>query len=286
MLTNKILPPPWIVFPDLASSSAAFRLGTREEEYAEKWRRWVQRMNPADYRAYVELFPEPIMWLGTLAEVNAAGSAEADGDACEEERKKRQTQNYTREMLIEAFRRGERRGMRCFWGHQPARNGALTPSCFSQWWQSEFTYRDQVFSCMEQVMMASKARLFGDEEIYRQIMQSNDPAKIKKLGRQVKGFDDAVWDRHKFNCILMGNYCKFAANPELRAYLLSTGDEILVEASPYDRIWGIGLAAEDARVTDPAQWLGENLLGFALMQVRDEIRRVFANVALCCDPWE
>ena len=119
-----------------------------------------------------------------------------------------------------------------------------------------------------------------------QIMRSDDPKEIKALGRKVHGFKEEAWDEVKYPLILNGNYNKFVQNEQLRSFLLSTGDSILVEASPYDRVWGIGLAAEDPRAQDPQQWRGENLLGFALMEVRDEIRRTYANAHLCCDPWE
>ena len=121
-------------------------------------------------------------------------------------------------------------------------------------------------------MMAGKARLFDEAETLDKIMASNDPQVIKKLGRQVRNFDETAWNEVKYALIAAGNLCKFSQNPALRDFLLSTGDAILVEASPYDTIWGIGLAAEDPRAKDPSQWRGQNLLGFALMEVRDEIR--------------
>ena len=121
-------------------------------------------------------------------------------------------------------------------------------------------------------MMAGKARLFDDEATLAAIMASDDPKVIKALGRQVQGFDEGAWNEIKYALIVAGNLCKFSQNTPLREFLLSTGDAILVEASPYDRIWGIGLAAEDPLATDPAQWRGQNLLGFALMEVRDQIR--------------
>lgn len=184
-----------------------------------------------------------------------------------------QTQRYTRAWLTEEYQQGNRRDMRFFWGHHPAKSGVLTVSCFSQWWQGTFKFDGCTFCCMEQVMMAGKARLFHDEETYEAIMHTTDPVVIKKLGRQVKGFDEAIWNEHKFSLILAGNISKFTSTPELQDFLLATGDDILVEASPYDRIWGIGLAAEDERAQDPVLWQGENLLGFALMQARDEIRK-------------
>ena len=135
-------------------------------------------------------------------------------------------------------------------------------------------------------MMAGKARAFADYYTLEKIMAEKEPKKIKALGRKVTPFDGKVWDEVKHTLILNGNYAKFTQNQELRRFLLATGDQVLVEASPYDTIWGVGLGPDDPRVQDPAQWRGQNLLGFALMEVRDEIRRVYANAHLCCDPEE
>jgi ribA/ribD-fused uncharacterized protein len=126
-------------------------------------------------------------------------------------------------------------------------------------------------------MMAEKAALFGDEEILAQILATEDPKAMKALGRKVRSFDSTVWDKAKYSIVLNGNYAKFTQDDALREYLLSTADKILVEASPLDTVWGIGLGANNPKSVDPAQWRGRNLLGFALMEVRDEIARVYAN---------
>ncbi|WP_210212496.1 NADAR family protein [Mesorhizobium sp. M2A.F.Ca.ET.042.01.1.1] len=98
------------------------------------------------------------------------------------------------------------------------------------------------------------------------------PKQAKELGRKVKGFDGARWDREKNGIVVEGSFQKFSQNKNLGAFLLATGDKVLVEASPVDRIWGIGLAADDEKAANPLQWRGENLLGFALMQARDRLR--------------
>lgn len=128
-----------------------------------------------------------------------------------------------------------------------------------------------VYLTAEHWMMAAKARLFGDEEIARQIIRTTDPGAAKKLGRKVKAFDPGIWDAHKFDIVVEGNFHKFSTHAALKNFLLATGSSILVEASPLDTIWGIGLTQEDPCVYDPTKWLGENLLGFALMQVRDQL---------------
>lgn len=97
---------------------------------------------------------------------------------------------------------------------------------------------------------------------------------LKQLGREVKGFDEEIWNSFKVPIVLTGNYYKFSQLEELRKYLLGTGDSLLVEASPYDKVWGIGMNAEEASVCGIDGWRGTNLLGFALMEVRDEIARL------------
>ena len=121
-------------------------------------------------------------------------------------------------------------------------------------------------------MMAAKARLFGDEESLLQILESSDPKAAKALGRKVKNFDSSVWDENARRLVTEGNIAKFSQNSHLQEFLLGTGDTVLVEASPYDRIWGIGLKADDERSKNPATWQGQNLLGFALMDVREALR--------------
>jgi ribA/ribD-fused uncharacterized protein len=117
-------------------------------------------------------------------------------------------------------------------------------------------------------MMAGKARLFGDESSAERVLSTPDPAAVQALGRRVRDFDQAVWEAHRFDLVVAGNVAKFGQDPDLRNYLVGTGDRVLVEASPIDRIWGIGLAGTDPQAQDPAGWRGLNLLGFALMRAR------------------
>lgn len=130
-------------------------------------------------------------------------------------------------------------------------------------------------------MMAAKAELFRDQESREKILNCTDPKQIKALGRKVCGFKQEVWDKFKYSIVLNGNWCKFSQNRVLREFLLFTGDSVLVEASPYDNIWGIRLSISSPEAKDPLKWRGQNLLGFALMEVRDELRRVNQNELLC-----
>ncbi|HEY1173232.1 MAG TPA: NADAR family protein [Verrucomicrobiae bacterium] len=159
-----------------------------------------------------------------------------------------------------------------FWGHTPANDGSVTKSCFSQWWVSPFVIDGITYPTAEHYMMASKARLFDDQEACERVLTAKHPKQAKEIGRQVKGFDDAVWKEERFGFVVTGNHAKFSQHADLRYFLLNTGDKVLIEASPYDRIWGIGLSASDERAEKPSQWRGLNLLGFALMEVRERLK--------------
>lgn len=179
---------------------------------------------------------------------------------------------YNLEWLRDRYRDGSCPELHLFFGSQASRDGQVASGCLSQWWMADFTSDGQTYCCTEQFMMAGKARLFGDQEILERILSSVSPRDIKALGRRVRGFDSRHWDEHKYAIVLEGNLRKFEQNARLRKFLLSTGDRVLAEASPYDGIWGIRLATQDPDARNPLKWRGQNLLGFALMEVRDILR--------------
>ncbi|MER6566545.1 NADAR family protein [Streptomyces sp. NPDC001093] len=176
------------------------------------------------------------------------------------------------EALIREIRAGSRIKYLHFWGHRPRPDGRIGASCLSQWWPSPFTVDGVEYATAEHWMMAGKARLFGDAEAERRVLASGHPSQAKKAGRLVRGFDEAIWERERFRIVVEGSVHKFAADGALRDFLLDTGDRVLVEASPVDRVWGIGLAADDEGASDPERWKGPNLLGFALMEARERLR--------------
>jgi hypothetical protein len=145
------------------------------------------------------------------------------------------------------------------------------PSPFDQWTTANFTLDGICYVCPEQYMMASKARLFGDLEIEQQILATESPKEHKRLGRAVRGFDASVWSEVRCEIVRKGNLAKFSQNHELKKLLIETGDRSFVEASPLDKIWGIGLAANDPAAYDRAKWKGLNLLGNILNEVRQEL---------------
>ncbi|KQX13030.1 NADAR family protein [Flavobacterium sp. Root420] len=159
-----------------------------------------------------------------------------------------------------------------FWGHQPNKDGSISKTCFSQWWLSSFEVEGITYKTAEHWMMAKKAALFNDNEVLEKIIESNSPAEAKKLGREVKNYDDKLWLANRFEIVKQGNYHKFSQNADLKEFLINTNDRVLVEASPVDPIWGIGMASDDKDVMNPEKWKGLNLLGFALMEVRDELK--------------
>ncbi|MEV4949180.1 NADAR family protein [Streptomyces sp. NPDC053755] len=175
------------------------------------------------------------------------------------------------EELTQQVSSGERVKWLHFWGHRPRPDGALSASCLSQWWESPFEVAGVRYATAEHWMMAEKARLFGDADAERAALAASSPAEAKKAGRLVRGFDGEVWERERFGIVVEGSVHKFSSDERLRWFLLGTRGRVLVEASPMDRIWGIGLAADDARATDPSRWRGLNLLGFALMEARERL---------------
>ncbi|MFI2710963.1 NADAR family protein [Micromonospora sp. NPDC018662] len=170
--------------------------------------------------------------------------------------------------LTAALHAGERVGYLHFWGHRPQRDGSVGVGCLSQWWPAAFTVDGREFATAEHWMMWHKATLFDDHEIAGRVLTAPHPHRAKALGRQVRGFDEATWAARRGEIVVAGSVAKFGQHDALRRFLLGTGDRVLVEASPTDRVWGIGLTADDPRAADPATWRGANLLGFALMEAR------------------
>lgn len=175
-----------------------------------------------------------------------------------------------REALCARFRTGERLKYLFFWGHHDTQGSSGT-GCFSQWYGAPFVVNGQRYPTAEHFMMAEKAALFGDEATRARILVAPSPGTAKALGRQVRGFDEARWAAHRFETVVRANTAKFEQNSACGDVLRSTGARVLVEASPVDRIWGIGLAQDDERARNPIRWRGLNLLGFALMQVRSAL---------------
>lgn len=145
-------------------------------------------------------------------------------------------------------------------------------SPFSQWHPVGFELNGYFFHTAEHWMMYRKAMLFGDIEKAKEILETKSPADVKKKGREVARFSKELWEANCKDIVYKGNYAKFMQNPEIFKVLMDTGDTILVEASPYDAIWGIGLDEETARKTPPEQWPGKNWLGEVLTKLRIDLK--------------
>lgn len=176
---------------------------------------------------------------------------------------------YNIDWLKEEIDNAERLKFLFFWGHSPDKDGTITSSCLSQWWLCEFENNGIRYTSTEQWMMYQKAILFDDQGIADQILSCTTPGEAKSLGRKVSNFDNEIWNKHRTNIVVRGNLLKFGQNQDLKEFLLKTKQRILVEASPVDEIWGVRLSKDSDKIHDPNTWRGLNLLGFALMEVRD-----------------
>jgi ribA/ribD-fused uncharacterized protein len=146
---------------------------------------------------------------------------------------------------------------------------------FSNWYKSKYKFIDNEgtleFNCSEQQYMAAKALYFGDGESYDKIMESNNPRVQKAIGQKVKNYNDVKWAEYRYAAMLLSVYLKFSQNKDLQKILLDTGDKKIVEASPLDTVWGIGMAVDDPDILDETKWRGQNLLGKALMWTRERL---------------
>lgn len=179
---------------------------------------------------------------------------------------------YNNDWLRDKYKTEEQIKYIFFWGHQPSKDGSITKTCFSQWWPAPFEVDGITYPTAEHWMMAGKARLFNDTTVLKKILQANTPKAVKQLGREIQNFDPSVWDEQKFSIVVTGNWHKFSQHEALKTFLLNTGNRVLVEASPVDAIWGIGMAEDHTNITNPLLWKGQNLLGYALMEVRDKLQ--------------
>lgn len=169
--------------------------------------------------------------------------------------------------LIDELSQGKQAKYIFFWGHQNQKN-EVNKSCFSQWFESSFEVEGNKFSTAEHYMMHAKALLFNDMNAAQRVLLAKTPGEAKAIGREITHFDESTWLAHRFDIVVKGNLAKFSSTPALMQFLLNTKDRVLVEASPVDKIWGIGLAQDSPVIDMPTQWKGLNLLGYALMEVR------------------
>jgi len=178
--------------------------------------------------------------------------------------------NYSIDWLHQQIATGKKIEYLFFWGHTQKTTGIIDKSCFSQWFPAPFTVEEKIYATAEHWMMAKKALLFNDDEQFQKILFSDGPEKVKECGRAVKNFDPVLWNKHAYDIVVQGNLHKFSTHENMKQFLISTGNAVIVEASATDKIWGIGTSNYE---TDVTKWNGTNLLGFALMEVRDILKK-------------
>lgn len=181
-------------------------------------------------------------------------------------------ERYSVDWLTGKIRSHEKVKFLYFWGHTNSSGSSTGKFCLSQWFESPFRVAGVEYLTAEHWMMAQKALLFDDSEAYQKILMARTPGEAKHLGRHVSNYDQTVWDQRKYEIVKEGSLHKFSQNPVHLEFLLGTAQRVLVEASPLDSVWGVGLAQEDPRIEDVATWPGQNLLGFALMEARDNLQ--------------
>jgi len=175
--------------------------------------------------------------------------------------------------LYQAISEGDSFDYLYFWGHTKPKSEAVNKACFSQWYEGyPVVEGENTFATAEHYMMWRKAKLFNDNVAAEKCLKSTDPREVKAIGRSVRNYDDKLWSEKRYDAVCQGNMHKFSQHPKLKEYILSTDYAVLVEASPYDKVWGIGLNPQEASQKTPHDWKGMNLLGYALMEVRDWLR--------------
>jgi len=267
------MPPLWMMYPHITRFSIGWRMGYGEG-YKYDLGDWKKTLSEQEKNTYQEMFPAPATWQEYY---NENYDFEDIDDYFIEHVQlwdKKGEMQYSRSKMIEQFNKSGKLDFVFFWKPQ---NNVINESCLSQWQYSEFNVDGDRYYYAEQYMMAEKARLFKDKEILKLIMESKDPKEMKALGQKVRNFDQELWNKTRYSIVLNGNYFKFAQNKEMRNFLLATGDKMLVEASPMDTIWGIGLSVNNEKAYNPNLWRGQNLLGCVLMEVRDDLKNVYRN---------
>ena len=258
---QNIIPPIWFI---------------NNNSYNKIFNNYFNQLSNDDKEEYKNLFEEPIIYKGFYNNNFINENVFSNNDYKIEYWNEEGKQKYSLSKLKTDFNKGKKIDFLFFYGHTNDKN-EITKSSLSQWYIKDFKANNLTFNCMEKYMMYNKALLFDDKKIAEEILNNNQPKTIKGLGRKVSNFKDETWDKVKYTIILKGNYHKFSQNNDLRNFLLNTKNKVLVEASPYDKVWGIKMKYDNENIENPFFWQGENLLGFALMEVRDEIKRVYKN---------
>lgn len=181
---------------------------------------------------------------------------------------------YHLSWLTEKFDKGETESLNYifFWGHINKASRPVGEFVLSQWYPAPFAVSGIVYKTSAHWMMGRKALLFGDRDTFKKILNADRPEDVRALSQNIKGFDELKWIEWRYEIVKEGNFHKFNQHKKLRAYLLNTMDAVLVETNPVDEVWGIGLTPDSKFLKNPYAWNGLNLLGFALMEVREYLK--------------
>lgn len=174
--------------------------------------------------------------------------------------------------LTDKFDKGQCPDVVFFWSHINRKSTSYGEFMLSQWYPAPFSVNEIVYKSSGQWMMARKALLFGDRKAFKRIIDTDRPEEVRALSRNIDHFDETIWSECKYDIVKEGNFHKFNQSKRLRTYLLNTGEAVLAEANPFDNVWGIGLSHDSKNANDPYAWKGLNLLGFALMEIREYLR--------------
>ncbi|MFD0710505.1 NADAR family protein [Paenibacillus sp. GCM10027626] len=240
--------PLWFMYPFISRYSIGWRMGFGEH-YKTQFGEWFSALSAEDKNKFRDMFPPPKGWLGWYEKPYV------DDDHYDDEGDLLWNQDgmpvYTLARLKEKRRNNENMEYLFFGELQSGSGGPIAEACLSHGWEAEFEMETDAFASIEQYLAAEKARLF-DEECYT----------------------EEKWANKRYSVALNGNLAKFLQNEKLMHILLQTGDKVLVAVSLHDEIWGIGLAAGEKEINNPLAWRGQNWAGFALMEVRDELKRI------------
>ena len=181
---------------------------------------------------------------------------------------------YHLSWLTEKFDKGETEALSYifFWGHTNKNSKPIGEFVLSQWYNSPFVVNGVLYKTAAHWMMGRKALLFGDRNTFNRILEADRPEEVRALSQNIEDFDELKWIEWRYEIVKEGNFHKFSQNKKLRSYLLNTADAVLVEANPVDEVWGIGLLPDSKFIKNPYAWNGLNLLGFALMEVREYLK--------------
>lgn len=273
---KKLMKPLWLKYPDLECPSIGWRMGSGED-YAGKFWGWFNQLTDEEKEEYKKLFPEPFDWKDAYCDDFSDGAdviSFGDSFAYKWEFK------YGKEWLEKEMDEGKNKEFFIFSINGSTNNEKIDENCFGLDYETKFSFIEKRYSNINKYIQARKEDLFLSDEERERRNEAYYFGEVETPTLEIENFDEKVWEQFRYTVLLDGLWRKFFENKDLRDYLLSTNDQVLVYADSNDSVYGIGLSKDSLDVKNPKKWNGENLLGFGLMIVRDELRRVTENESL------